>query len=57
MKFSFNKCYLHNDQLIKGLYEIIPVRFDDNRGFCLESYNEKDFLQAGLNMKFVQENY
>lgn len=57
MKFSFNKCYLHNDQLIKGLYEIIPVRFDDNRGFFLESYNEKDFLQAGLNMKFVQENY
>lgn len=41
---------------IKGLYVIEPTVFQDERGYFLETYNENDFKQAGLNMKFVQDN-
>lgn len=50
MAFEFTKCD------IDGLYEINPKIFGDNRGNFLETYNEKDFFEAGLNMKFVQDN-
>ena len=50
MSFTFTKCE------IEGLYEIQPKIFGDNRGYFLESYSEKDFFQAGLTMKFVQDN-
>ena len=50
MSFTFNTCE------IEGLYEIQPKIFGDNRGYFLESYSEKDFFQAGLTMKFVQDN-
>lgn len=29
----------------------------DNRGFFTESYSEKDFAEAGLNYKFIQDNH
>jgi len=41
---------------IKGLYEIQPKVFNDNRGYFFESYTEKDFHALNLNMKFVQDN-
>lgn len=41
---------------IEGLYIIEPRIFGDNRGYFMESYNEKDFFEAGLTMKFVQDN-
>lgn len=41
---------------IQGLYEIQPKIFGDNRGYFLETYSEKDFFEAGLKMKFVQDN-
>ena len=50
MAFEFTKCD------IEGLYEIQPKIFGDNRGYFLETYSEKDFFQAGLTMKFVQDN-
>jgi len=50
MPFIFNKCP------IEGLYEIQPKVFGDSRGYFLESYSEKDFFEAGLSMKFVQDN-
>lgn len=50
MAFEFSKCD------IEGLYEIQPKIFGDNRGYFLETYSEKDFFQAGLTMKFVQDN-
>lgn len=50
MAFEFKKCE------IKGLYEIQPKIFGDNRGYFFEAYSEKEFFEAGLTMKFVQDN-
>ncbi|MBQ7265258.1 MAG: dTDP-4-dehydrorhamnose 3,5-epimerase [Firmicutes bacterium] len=41
---------------IEGLYVIEPTVFTDNRGFFMETYNKKDFEDAGLGMDFVQDN-
>ena len=41
---------------IKDLYIIEPKVFGDNRGYFMESYNRKDFVDAGLDMVFVQDN-
>ena len=42
---------------ISGLFIIEPKVFPDNRGFFLESYNQKAFAAAGLNTVFVQDNH
>ncbi len=36
---------------------IIPVVFNDDRGFFFESFKESVFSKNGLNIKFVQENH
>lgn len=41
---------------IEGLYVIEPAVHRDERGYFMETYNEKDFFDAGLTMKFVQDN-
>lgn len=41
---------------IKGLYEIEPKVFGDERGYFMETYNKIDFEEAGLKMNFVQDN-
>ncbi|MFV0341423.1 MAG: dTDP-4-dehydrorhamnose 3,5-epimerase [Anaerocolumna sp.] len=41
---------------IEGLCIITPQVFGDSRGYFLETYNEKDMIEAGLTMKFVQDN-
>ena len=41
---------------IEGLYIITPTVHGDGRGYFMETYNERDFQQAGLNMRFVQDN-
>ena len=41
---------------IEGLYIITPTVHGDSRGYFMETYNEKDFQQVGLNMRFVQDN-
>lgn len=41
---------------IEGLCVIEPTVFKDERGYFMETYNENDFKEAGLNMKFVQDN-
>lgn len=41
---------------IKDLYIIEPKVFGDERGYFMETYNQKDFEEAGLTMKFVQDN-
>lgn len=41
---------------INGLYIIEPKLFEDNRGFFMETYNYKEFKEAGLDMVFVQDN-
>ena len=41
---------------IKDLYIIEPRVFGDDRGYFMESYNRNDFVAAGLDMTFVQDN-
>lgn len=50
MAFEFKECK------IKGLVEIQPKVFGDERGFFFESYNERDFFDAGIKVRFVQDN-
>lgn len=49
-KFKFTETF------IKGVYVIEPKVFGDNRGYFMETYNYNDFKDAGLDMKFVQDN-
>ena len=41
---------------IPGLLVAEPKIFEDNRGCFFESYNENNFKQQGLELKFVQDN-
>lgn len=41
---------------IKGLYIIEPTIHGDDRGYFVETYNQKDMHEAGLDMVFVQDN-
>ncbi len=41
---------------IEGLYVITPTVHGDDRGYFVETYNQKDMLENGLNMVFVQDN-
>ncbi len=56
MPFTFNKCHTPSGIEIAGLYEIQPKVFGDARGYFFEVYSERDFFEAGLTMKFVQDN-
>ena len=49
-KFIFNKTE------IDGVYVIEAPVYGDNRGYFSETYNEKEFKEAGLNYIFVQDN-
>ncbi|HOU84430.1 MAG TPA: dTDP-4-dehydrorhamnose 3,5-epimerase family protein, partial [Spirochaetota bacterium] len=42
---------------IEGLTVIKPRVFPDGRGFFVETYKESDFVSAGINEKFVQDNH
>ncbi|MEM7550364.1 MAG: dTDP-4-dehydrorhamnose 3,5-epimerase [Bacteroidota bacterium] len=45
------------ETLIPGAYLIKPKVFEDERGYFLESYNEKLFKEkTGLKVNFVQDN-
>ena len=41
---------------IEGLYVIEPTVFKDKRGYFVETYNQNDMKEAGLDMVFVQDN-
>ncbi len=41
---------------IKGLVVIEPTVFGDSRGYFMETYNQNDMHEAGLDMVFVQDN-
>lgn len=41
---------------IKGLYIIEPTVHGDERGYFMETYNQRDMSEAGLDMQFVQDN-
>ena len=40
---------------IEGLYIIEPAVHGDSRGYFMETYNQKDMEENGLNMVFVQD--
>ena len=42
---------------LPGVLLITPRVFGDERGFFLESWNAKAFAEAGLDLKFVQDNH
>jgi len=41
---------------IEGLYVIEPTVHGDSRGYFMETYNQNDMYEAGLDMVFVQDN-
>ena len=41
---------------ISGLYVIEPAVYGDKRGYFMETYNQNDMKEAGLDMVFVQDN-
>ena len=41
---------------IDGLKIITPSVFGDERGYFMETYNENDFKEAGIDVTFVQDN-
>ena len=41
---------------IEGLKVITPTVFGDDRGYFMETYNENDMKEAGLDYVFVQDN-
>ena len=41
---------------IEGLKVITPKVFGDARGYFMETYNQNDFIEAGIDMQFVQDN-
>ena len=49
-QIKINKCE------IEGLYEIDVTVHGDNRGYFMETYNQRDMEENGLNMGFVQDN-
>lgn len=41
---------------IDGLYIIEPTVHADDRGYFMETYNQRDLLDVGLDMVFIQDN-
>ena len=46
----------HNVACIEGLCVIEPTVHGDSRGYFMETYNEKDMKENGLDICFVQDN-
>ncbi|MBE5829964.1 MAG: dTDP-4-dehydrorhamnose 3,5-epimerase [Butyrivibrio sp.] len=41
---------------IEGLRIITPQVFGDARGYFMETFNQRDFAEAGIDVPFVQDN-
>ena len=41
---------------IEGLYVITPAVHGDSRGYFMETYNENDMKEVGIDITFVQDN-
>lgn len=41
---------------IEGLCVITPTVHGDSRGYFMETYSQRDMEEAGMNIKFVQDN-
>lgn len=45
------------DTELEDVKIIVPKVFKDNRGFFMESYNDKQFQKFGLKYDFIQDNH
>ena len=41
---------------IEGVFVAEPAVFPDERGYFMETYNENDFKEEGIDLTFVQDN-
>ncbi len=41
---------------IDGVIIVTPKVYGDNRGYFMETYVEKDYIEGGIDAKFVQDN-
>jgi dTDP-4-dehydrorhamnose 3,5-epimerase len=42
---------------LPGVLELRPKVFGDERGFFMETWNKQAFINAGLDVEFVQDNH
>ena len=49
--------FVFTNTKIQGLSVITPRLFPDDRGFFMETYKESDFIKAGIDERFVQDNH
>jgi dTDP-4-dehydrorhamnose 3,5-epimerase len=42
---------------LEGVVEILPKRFEDERGFFSETFNGPELARAGIDLSFVQDNH
>ncbi|BCJ92309.1 dTDP-4-dehydrorhamnose 3,5-epimerase [Terrihabitans soli] len=42
---------------LDGVFEIVPAKFGDARGFFSETHNSESFRAAGIDVQFVQDNH
>ena len=54
-KIKVTPCQVEG-KTIEGLFVIEPTVFKDERGYFMETYNQNDMHEAGLDMVFVQDN-
>jgi len=48
--------FTFNETKIKDIYIIDVKTYGDNRGYFMETYKKSDFMAAGLDYNFVQDN-
>lgn len=42
---------------LDGVLEIVPKRHGDARGYLIETWNAERFFEAGIDLRFVQDNH
>ena len=45
-----------NETKIRGVVELVPQKFGDDRGFFVETWNARRLVAAGIDIEFVQDN-
>ena len=53
---DFMKKFKFTDTGIEDMFVVEPTVFEDNRGYFMETYHEKEFKDAGYDLTFVQDN-
>ena len=48
--------FLVEDCDIEGVKILTPTVFPDERGYFMETYQKRDFEEAGITVEFVQDN-